>query len=101
MDEGAGPAFLSDLTHEGALPLSLRFLERQGGDFCSPTAEMPQPSQRTRKAGPAALRVTPAMEAGISNHVWSIEELCSLLPPERVSSARRMENNLVLKALGE
>ncbi len=26
------------------------------------------------------LRVTPAMEAGISDHVWSIEELCSLLP---------------------
>jgi len=33
MDEGAGPAFLSDLAHEGALPLSLRFLQRQGGDF--------------------------------------------------------------------
>jgi hypothetical protein len=25
------------------------------------------------------LRVTPAMEAGISDHVWSIEELISLL----------------------
>jgi hypothetical protein len=25
------------------------------------------------------LRVTPAMEAGISDHVWSIEELVSLL----------------------
>jgi hypothetical protein len=25
------------------------------------------------------LRVTPAMEAGITNHVWSIEELVSLL----------------------
>ena len=25
------------------------------------------------------LRVTPAMEAGISNHVWSIEEVISLL----------------------
>jgi IS1 family transposase len=25
------------------------------------------------------LRVTPAMEAGISNHVWSISELCGLL----------------------
>ena len=31
-------------THEGGLPLSLRFLERQGGDFCS-AAEMTQPSQ--------------------------------------------------------
>ena len=26
------------------------------------------------------LRVTPAMEAGISGHVWSIEELVSILP---------------------
>ena len=25
------------------------------------------------------LRVTPAMEAGLSNHVWSIEELVDLL----------------------
>jgi IS1 family transposase len=46
------------------------------------------------------LRVTPAMEAGISNHVWSIEELCGLLP-KQASSARRAENNLVLKALGQ
>jgi IS1 family transposase len=28
------------------------------------------------------LRVTPAMEAGISNHAWSIEELVSILPAE-------------------
>jgi IS1 family transposase len=26
------------------------------------------------------LRVTPAMEAGLTDHVWSIEELCSLIP---------------------
>lgn len=26
------------------------------------------------------LRVTPAMEAGISNHVWSLEEIIALLP---------------------
>ena len=26
------------------------------------------------------LRVTPAMEAGISDHVWGIEELIALLP---------------------
>jgi hypothetical protein len=31
----AGPAFLSDFAHEGTLTLSLRFLERQGGDFHS------------------------------------------------------------------
>ena len=26
------------------------------------------------------LSVTPAMEAGVSDHVWSIEEIASLLP---------------------
>jgi hypothetical protein len=26
------------------------------------------------------LRVTPAMEAGLSGHVWSVEELVSLMP---------------------
>ncbi len=26
------------------------------------------------------LRVTPAMEIGIADHVWSIEELCRLVP---------------------
>jgi len=46
------------------------------------------------------LRVTPAMESGISNHVWTIEELCGLLP-QPLSSTREMEKNLVLKALGE
>jgi hypothetical protein len=46
----------------------------------------------------STLRVTPAMEAGISDHVWTIEEMCTLLP-ERVSSARQVEKNLVLKAL--
>jgi IS1 family transposase len=46
------------------------------------------------------LRVTPAMESGLSNHVWSIEELCALLP-KAPSSAREMEKNMVLKALGE
>jgi hypothetical protein len=46
------------------------------------------------------LRVTPAMEAEISNHVWTIEELCGLLP-QPVPSTRQMEKNLVLKALGE
>ena len=33
------------------------------------------------------LRVTPAMEAGVSDHVWSIEEIASLLP-EPVTSKR-------------
>ena len=26
------------------------------------------------------LRVTPAMEAGLSDHVWSLEELVNLMP---------------------
>jgi len=30
------------------------------------------------------LRVTPAMEAGISDHVWSIEELVQLLEPKSI-----------------
>jgi hypothetical protein len=46
------------------------------------------------------LRVTPAMEAQLSDHVWTIEELCWMLPA-RVSSRRQMEKNLILKALGE
>ena len=29
------------------------------------------------------LRVTPAMEAGIADHVWSVEEVCALLDPAR------------------
>ncbi len=33
------------------------------------------------------LRVTPAMEAGIASHVWTIEEIVSLLEPERGSLA--------------
>jgi hypothetical protein len=46
----------------------------------------------------STLRVTPAMEAGISNHVWTIEELCGLLP-EIASATKRIDRNLVLKAL--
>ena len=32
------------------------------------------------------LRVTPAMEAGVSDHVWSIEGIVGLLETERVSN---------------
>ena len=46
------------------------------------------------------LRVTPATEAGVSDHVWSIEELCALLP-EIASAAKRIDKGLILKALGE
>jgi hypothetical protein len=48
----------------------------------------------------STLRMTPAMEAGISHHVWSIEEMCALLP--KVSNAAaKAEKKLVLTALGE
>jgi len=33
------------------------------------------------------LRVTPAMEAGISDHVWSIEELVELLDSQGARAA--------------
>jgi hypothetical protein len=33
------------------------------------------------------LRVTPAMEAGISNHVWSVEELVGLVEGTNVAVA--------------
>ena len=46
------------------------------------------------------LRVTPAMESGISNHVWSIKELCALLP-ENHRIGVQADKALVLKALGE
>jgi hypothetical protein len=47
----------------------------------------------------STLRVTSAMEAGISNHIWSIEELCGLLP-ETASATKRIGKGLILKALG-
>lgn len=46
------------------------------------------------------LRVTPAMEAGLSDHVWTVEEMCALLP-EAPSAAKRIDKGLILKALGE
>jgi IS1 family transposase len=48
----------------------------------------------------STLRVTPAMEAGISDHVWSLEEMCALLP-EVPSAVKRIDKGLILKALGE
>jgi hypothetical protein len=44
------------------------------------------------------LRVTPAMEAGISDQVWTVEELCSLLPATE-SATKQIDKNLLLKAL--
>jgi IS1 family transposase len=46
------------------------------------------------------LRVTPAMEAGLADHVWSIQELVALLPKPVIRSSR-VEHSLVLKALSE
>jgi IS1 family transposase len=45
------------------------------------------------------LRVTPAMEAGLTDHVWSLEELCGLMPKPTVK-ASTIEGELVRKALG-
>ena len=44
------------------------------------------------------LRVTPAMEARLSDHVWSLEELCALLP-KPVVRASTIERDLLAKAL--
>jgi len=44
------------------------------------------------------LRVTPAMEAGLTDHVWSLEELCVLMPKPTVK-ASTIESELVRKAL--
>ena len=46
------------------------------------------------------LRVTPAMEAGISDHIWTIAEMCALLPAP-LSSSRMAERNMVERALGD
>lgn len=44
------------------------------------------------------LRCTPAMEAGITDHVWGLEELCALLP-KPVVKASVIERSLTLTAL--
>jgi len=43
------------------------------------------------------LRVTPAMEAGLTDHVWTLEELCGLIPEE--NPIRRIDKAIILKAL--
>jgi len=47
-----------------------------------------------------SLRVTPAMEAGIADHVWSVEDLIALLPKPIVRPTQ-IDNKLFRKALGE
>jgi hypothetical protein len=46
------------------------------------------------------LRVTPAMEVGLSSHNWSIERLCALLP-KPVSATARIDKRIILEALRE
>jgi IS1 family transposase len=46
------------------------------------------------------LKVTPAMESGLADHFWSLEELCTLMPKPTVK-ASTIGNDLVLRALGE
>lgn len=46
------------------------------------------------------LRVTPAMEAGLSNHIWTIEELCALMPKPTIS-ASQIERQMIAKALSK
>jgi len=45
------------------------------------------------------LRITPAMQAGITDHVWGVEELCALLPKPIVTTSI-IEKDVLLKALG-
>ncbi len=44
-----------------------------------------------------SLRVTPAMEAGLTNHVWTIEELCGLIPEKK--PLQRIDAAILAKAL--
>ena len=45
------------------------------------------------------LRVTPAMEAKLSAHPWTIEDLIALLPKATVT-ASTIENEMLARALG-
>lgn len=45
----------------------------------------------------STLRVTPAMEAGLTDHVWTLAELCALLPEKKVNA--RVDKAMILKAL--
>jgi IS1 family transposase len=46
------------------------------------------------------IKVTPAMEAKLTDHVWSLEELCALMPKPAVRPSQ-IEQNLIRKALAE
>jgi hypothetical protein len=44
------------------------------------------------------LRITPAMQAGLTDHVWTIEELCNLLPEPKAAKST-IEHDMILEAL--
>jgi hypothetical protein len=46
------------------------------------------------------LRITPAMEAGISNHVWTLEEMEALIRDEK-SNVSRIDRLILRRALGD
>jgi IS1 family transposase len=46
----------------------------------------------------STLRVTPAMEVGITDHVWTVQELCGLLPENHRIGAQ-VDKAILLKAL--
>ena len=48
----------------------------------------------------STLRTTPAMEAGLTDHIWSLDEMCATLPAQP-PAAKRAERCMVLKALRE
>jgi IS1 family transposase len=45
----------------------------------------------------STLRVTPAMEAGLTDHVWTLVELCAVLPQRKPNA--KVDKEMVLKAL--
>ena len=47
--------------------------------------------------GRKTLRISPAMEAGLTDHVWTLEELCGLIPDE--NPIQRIDRKLILDAL--
>jgi IS1 family transposase len=45
------------------------------------------------------LRVTPAMEAGLADHVWTLEELCALIPEAKPNA--RIDKEILRNALNK
>jgi hypothetical protein len=47
----------------------------------------------------SSLRVTPAMEAGLTNHIWSMDEIIALLPKVAIRPSLK-DQQILLSALG-